>query len=161
LVPWFNLVLFASMGVCCARRPATRYRAARERHLSRARNACAGSSSEESTKLKHGTKLGRTLCYVDQELDGFNRHVVGPALFRFSASMAGGRGPPGLAYTRHCLVFGLLCTMTMDQYSSLRTHPLCRHPTHPNIAHTIAQYTASHRSSLQYVPHNIGSGNIV
>jgi len=33
------------------------------RQLSRARNACAGSSSEESTKLKHGTKLGPTLCY--------------------------------------------------------------------------------------------------
>jgi len=31
------------------------------RQLSRARNTCAGSSSEESTKLKHGTKLGRTL----------------------------------------------------------------------------------------------------
>jgi len=29
----------------------------------RARNTCAGSSSEESTKLRHGTKLGRTLCY--------------------------------------------------------------------------------------------------
>ena len=33
------------------------------RQLSRARNACAGSSSEESTKSKHGTKLGPTLCY--------------------------------------------------------------------------------------------------
>jgi len=32
--------------------------------LSRARNACAGSSSEENTKLKHGTKLGPTLCYL-------------------------------------------------------------------------------------------------
>jgi len=32
------------------------------RPLSRARNACARSSSEESTKLKHGTKLGPTLC---------------------------------------------------------------------------------------------------
>jgi len=32
------------------------------RQLFRARNACAGSSSEESTKLKHGTKLGPTLC---------------------------------------------------------------------------------------------------
>jgi len=32
------------------------------RQLSRARNACAGSSSEESIKLKHGTKLGPTLC---------------------------------------------------------------------------------------------------
>jgi len=28
------------------------------RQLSRAQNACAGSSSKESTKLKHGTKLG-------------------------------------------------------------------------------------------------------
>jgi len=34
------------------------------RQLSRARNACAGSSSQESTKLGHGTKLGRTLCCV-------------------------------------------------------------------------------------------------
>jgi len=32
------------------------------RQLSRARNACAGRSSEESTKLKHGTKSGPTLC---------------------------------------------------------------------------------------------------
>jgi len=31
--------------------------------LSSARNVCAGGSSEGSTKLKHGTKLGRTLCY--------------------------------------------------------------------------------------------------
>jgi len=31
------------------------------RQLSRARNACAGGSSEGSTKLKHGAKLGRTL----------------------------------------------------------------------------------------------------
>jgi len=31
--------------------------------LSRARNVCAGGSGEGSTKLKHGTKLGRTLCY--------------------------------------------------------------------------------------------------
>ena len=31
--------------------------------LSRARNACAESSREESTKLGHGTKLGRALCY--------------------------------------------------------------------------------------------------
>jgi len=29
--------------------------------LSKARNVCAGGSSEGSTKLKHGTKLGRTL----------------------------------------------------------------------------------------------------
>jgi len=34
------------------------------RQLSRARNAYAESSSEESTKLGHGTKLGPTLCYV-------------------------------------------------------------------------------------------------
>ena len=33
------------------------------RQLSRARNACAGSSSQESNKLWHGSKLGRTLCY--------------------------------------------------------------------------------------------------
>ena len=32
------------------------------RQLFSARNACAGSSSEESTRLKHSTKLGRTLC---------------------------------------------------------------------------------------------------
>ena len=32
------------------------------RQLSRARNACAGGSSEHGTKLKHGTRLGRTLC---------------------------------------------------------------------------------------------------
>ena len=32
------------------------------RQLSRAPNACAESSSEESTKLGHGTKLGRPLC---------------------------------------------------------------------------------------------------
>jgi len=31
--------------------------------LPRARHVCAGGSSEGSTKLKHGTKLGRTLCY--------------------------------------------------------------------------------------------------
>jgi len=31
------------------------------RQLSRARDACAGSASAESTKLKHGTKLGRWL----------------------------------------------------------------------------------------------------
>jgi len=65
----FNLVLFASTTVSCAGRPATRYRAAREplpcvpfpacRQLSRARNACAGSSSEESTKLKHASCSGR------------------------------------------------------------------------------------------------------
>jgi len=29
--------------------------------LSRARNVCSGGSTEGSTKLKHGTKLGRTL----------------------------------------------------------------------------------------------------
>jgi len=34
------------------------------RQLSRARNVCAGGSSEGSTKLGHGTKLGPTLCYV-------------------------------------------------------------------------------------------------
>jgi len=34
------------------------------RQLSRAPNACAESSREESTKLGHGTKLGRTFCYV-------------------------------------------------------------------------------------------------
>jgi len=34
--------------------------------LSRARNACAESSSGERTKLKHGTKLGRTLCYFSR-----------------------------------------------------------------------------------------------
>jgi len=34
------------------------------RQLSRARSACAGSSSKESTRLSHGTKLGRTLCYL-------------------------------------------------------------------------------------------------
>jgi len=33
-----------------------------------------------------------------------------------------------LAYTRYCFVFGLLCT---NQYHSLRTHPLFRHPTAP------------------------------
>jgi len=33
------------------------------RQLSRARNACAGGSREHGTKLKHRTKLGRTLCY--------------------------------------------------------------------------------------------------
>jgi len=32
------------------------------RQLSRAPNACAESPREESTKLGHGTKLGRTLC---------------------------------------------------------------------------------------------------
>ena len=32
------------------------------RQLSRAPNACAESSREESTKLGHGSKLGRTLC---------------------------------------------------------------------------------------------------
>jgi len=34
--------------------------------LSRARHACAGSSIEESTKLGHGTELGRTLCYGEK-----------------------------------------------------------------------------------------------
>jgi len=34
------------------------------RHLSRAPNACVGISSQESTKLEHGTKLGRPLCYM-------------------------------------------------------------------------------------------------
>ena len=34
------------------------------RQLFRARNACAESSSEESTKSGHGTKLGPTLCYT-------------------------------------------------------------------------------------------------
>ena len=34
------------------------------RQLSRVRNACAGGSSEHGTKLKHGTKLGRTRCYM-------------------------------------------------------------------------------------------------
>jgi len=33
------------------------------RQLFRAPNACAESSREASTKLGHGTKLGRTLCY--------------------------------------------------------------------------------------------------
>jgi len=33
------------------------------RQLSRAPNACAESSSEESTELRRSTKLGRTLCY--------------------------------------------------------------------------------------------------
>jgi len=33
------------------------------RQLTRARNACAGGSRERGTKLKHGAKLGRTLCY--------------------------------------------------------------------------------------------------
>jgi len=37
------------------------------RQLSRARIACAGGSSEGSTKLKHGTKLGRTLATRGQE----------------------------------------------------------------------------------------------
>ena len=32
------------------------------RQLSRARNACAGGSGEHGTKLKHGNKLGPTLC---------------------------------------------------------------------------------------------------
>jgi len=35
------------------------------RQLSRARNACAGGSREHGTKLKHGTKLGPTLCYTN------------------------------------------------------------------------------------------------
>jgi len=34
------------------------------RQLSRARNACAGGSSEGSTNLMHGTKLGRTLAIL-------------------------------------------------------------------------------------------------
>jgi len=34
------------------------------RQLSRTRNACVGGSREHGTKLKQGTKLGRTLCYV-------------------------------------------------------------------------------------------------
>jgi len=38
------------------------------RQLSRARNACAGSSSQEITKLGHGTKLGRTLYYTEMYL---------------------------------------------------------------------------------------------
>jgi len=71
LVLCFTLILFASTTVCCAGRPATCYGAARDppppppacRQLSSARNACAGSSSEESVKLQHGTKLGRTRCY--------------------------------------------------------------------------------------------------
>ena len=37
---------------------------------SRARNVCAGGSSEGSTKLKHGTKLGRTLCYPRNQYVG-------------------------------------------------------------------------------------------
>ena len=39
------------------------------RQPSRARNACAGGSSDDSTKLKHGTKLGPTLCYEDTYSD--------------------------------------------------------------------------------------------
>jgi len=31
--------------------------------LSRARNPCAGSPSEDSTKLQHGINLERTICY--------------------------------------------------------------------------------------------------
>jgi len=34
------------------------------RQLSRARNVCAGGSREHGTKLKHGTNIGRTLCYL-------------------------------------------------------------------------------------------------
>ena len=58
------------------------------RQLFRARNACAGSSSAESTKLKHGTKLGRTLCYFaprpttrsayPQSLQAYTRVRVNP-----------------------------------------------------------------------------------
>jgi len=68
LVQCFNLVLFASTIVCCAGHPATCYRAAREPPLRadsftglemRAR----GAQVEKSTKLEHGIKLGRTLCY--------------------------------------------------------------------------------------------------
>jgi len=35
------------------------------RQLFRAPNACEESSRKESTKLGHGTKLGRTICYRD------------------------------------------------------------------------------------------------
>jgi len=51
----------------------------------------------------------------------------------------GGGGRPRLAYTRYCVVSGVLCT---NQYHSLRTHPLFRHPTPPIIAYTIAQSNA-------------------
>jgi len=43
--------------------------------LSRARNVCAGGSSKGSTKLKHGTKLGRTL--AKRKLRMLHHHLDG------------------------------------------------------------------------------------
>jgi len=60
--------------------------------LSRAQNACAGGSREHGTKLKHSTKLERTLCY-GLIPNPRNRTSSGPARRRASprlgrASMA-------------------------------------------------------------------------
>ena len=49
------------------------------RQLSRAPNACAECSREAKTKLGHGTKLGRTLCYKIQSGGGLvARDLVQP-----------------------------------------------------------------------------------
>ena len=57
-VPWFNLVLFASTTVCCAGRPTTRYRAARE-PLPRVSTALQGSKCvrRELTRRKYQVRV--------------------------------------------------------------------------------------------------------
>jgi len=47
----------------------------------------------------------------------------------------------GLAYTRYWFVSGLVYT---NQYYSMRTHPVFRHPPPPSV-HTIWQYNVSPR----------------
>ena len=59
-------------------------------------------------------------------------------------------GTPRLpSYTRYCFVSGVVCT---NQYHSLHTHPLFRHPPPPIIAYTIAKSNASPRPSVKRIP---------
>ena len=67
--------------------------------------------------------------------------------------------PPSLAYTRCYFVSGFVCT---NQYYSLHTHPLFSPPPLPSSPTLLRNIMfPPDPPLLQYIPHNIGHGNIV
>ena len=67
---------------------------------------------------------------------------------------------PQVGLDKILFVYGLLCT---NQYYSLRTHSLFRHPTPPSHRphYCAMQWVPPEPPLLKYLPHNIGNDNIV
>jgi len=100
---------------------------------------CAGGSSEGSTKLKHGTKLGRTLCYI------LSHHISKDEKLSRDVPLRGGVGRGGrLRLERQRavddaeLVLGSYCLPSPHLYqrSTGHTHIHRQRTTPPTTTHT-------------------------